>query len=250
MDNWIELISFTLPQDAYLVKGRLESEGIETFLKDELTTQVYNFYSNAIGGVKLLVREPDYQRAYDILVESKYIVSEEKKPNKTLQKLDKFTSGIPVIRKWRLELRLITLITLFLLLVILPFAPLSIPTKSEILIYNHWCVESIVYKGSELQPNTFGIHFITSENINCPEEVEFYKDSSVVFPGINTFSVNNKWILKNDSIFISRDVTSADTAQISGVDSGLFYTGAYKLDLKGKHLKMQSSDITIICRRN
>ena len=92
------------------------------------------------------------------------------------------------------------------------------------------------------------IPFITSENINCPEEVEFYKDSSVVFPGINTFSVNNKWILKNDSIFISRDVSSADTAQISGVESGLFYTGAYKLDLKGKHLKMQSSDITIICR--
>jgi hypothetical protein len=94
MENWIEIISFTLPQDAYLIKGRLESEGIDIILKDELTTQVYNFYSNAIGGVKLLVKEYDFEKAHAILVESKYIKIEELKPNKFLTDFDSFSSQL------------------------------------------------------------------------------------------------------------------------------------------------------------
>jgi hypothetical protein len=94
MENWIEIISFTLPQDAYLIKGRLESEGIDIILKDELTTQVYNFYSNAIGGVKLLVKECDFEKAHAILVESKYIKIEELKPNKFLTDFDRYSQRL------------------------------------------------------------------------------------------------------------------------------------------------------------
>jgi hypothetical protein len=48
-------------------RGKLESEGIQTFLKDEATVQVYNFYSNAVGGVKLQVFAYDAERAIAIL---------------------------------------------------------------------------------------------------------------------------------------------------------------------------------------
>jgi len=61
MNNWKIILTFTYPHEAYLVQGYLESEGINTMIKDELTAQVNNFYSNAIGGVKILVRETDYE---------------------------------------------------------------------------------------------------------------------------------------------------------------------------------------------
>ncbi len=59
--------TFTYPHEAYVIRARLESEGIETFLQDEMTVQVHNFYSNAIGGVKLQVREKDVAQAMKIL---------------------------------------------------------------------------------------------------------------------------------------------------------------------------------------
>ncbi|MDR2815157.1 MAG: DUF2007 domain-containing protein [Proteiniphilum sp.] len=59
--------TFTYPHEAYVIRGKLESEGIRTFLKDEMTVQVYNFYSNAVGGVKLQVFAEDADKALDIL---------------------------------------------------------------------------------------------------------------------------------------------------------------------------------------
>jgi len=65
--NWVTIQTFTYPQEAYIVQGKLESEGIETFLQDEFTTQIFNFYSNAIGGVKLQVPEDCVEEAMKIL---------------------------------------------------------------------------------------------------------------------------------------------------------------------------------------
>ncbi|MFH1051488.1 MAG: DUF2007 domain-containing protein [bacterium] len=79
MENLITIITFTLPQDAYLAKGFLESEGLETYIKDELTAQVNNFYSNAIGGVKLQVNENDYENGIRLLQKGGFINFDDKK---------------------------------------------------------------------------------------------------------------------------------------------------------------------------
>jgi len=73
MSNWREAISLTYPAQAHMVQGYLESEGIETMLKDELTTQVYSMNSFAIGGVKVMVRDEDYESAQKILEKGGYI---------------------------------------------------------------------------------------------------------------------------------------------------------------------------------
>ncbi|MBN2894097.1 MAG: DUF2007 domain-containing protein [Bacteroidales bacterium] len=65
--NWITILTYTYPHEAHLAKSVLEAEGIPVFIKDELTAQVYNFYSTAIGGVKLQVPESDFQSAYELL---------------------------------------------------------------------------------------------------------------------------------------------------------------------------------------
>jgi len=79
MKDWPELIAFNYPHEAHLVKGYLESNGVETILKDELTTQVVNIYSSAIGGVKLLVRESDYGQGIQLLKDGGYIIEEDAK---------------------------------------------------------------------------------------------------------------------------------------------------------------------------
>ena len=76
MEDWPILMSFTYPHEAYLVKGYLASNGIETIIKDELTTQIYSLYSNALGGVKLLAKDSDYKQGIQLLKDGGYLTDE------------------------------------------------------------------------------------------------------------------------------------------------------------------------------
>ena len=67
MSKWVTVLTVGLPQHMWVIRTRLESEGIECFAKDELTVQSDNLYSNAVGGVKLQVQEDDVPRAIEIL---------------------------------------------------------------------------------------------------------------------------------------------------------------------------------------
>lgn len=73
MAEWTKIEEFIYAQDAYLAKALLESEGIEVFLKDEVSSQVFSLFSNIIGGIKLLVPENEAERAFQILKEGGYI---------------------------------------------------------------------------------------------------------------------------------------------------------------------------------
>ena len=57
---------FTYCSEAKIIKGRLESEGIEVFLSDELTIDTDPLVSNAIGGVKLKVFTENVEKANKI----------------------------------------------------------------------------------------------------------------------------------------------------------------------------------------
>lgn len=74
MDNWTIVMTCTFPHEAHMVKGYLDSYGIETDLKDEMTVQVNTAYSNAIGGVKILVKDSDYDQSIQLLKDGGYII--------------------------------------------------------------------------------------------------------------------------------------------------------------------------------
>ncbi len=57
---------FTLPE-ALLAKSILDSAGIQSYLIDENTIRMDWFYSNALGGIKLQVREADATAAAELL---------------------------------------------------------------------------------------------------------------------------------------------------------------------------------------
>lgn len=73
MNSWETILTVTYPHEAHVVKGYLESKGIEVKLKDELTAQVYNFYSNAIGGVKIQVKTSDFGPCLKLLQQGGFI---------------------------------------------------------------------------------------------------------------------------------------------------------------------------------
>ena len=64
--KFYHLASFEYVADVQIVKGKLESEGIPVFLRDENTLNSDPLISNAIGGVKLLVYASDKDTAINI----------------------------------------------------------------------------------------------------------------------------------------------------------------------------------------
>jgi len=55
------------PEDAHLLRMRLEAGGVEAFIQDEHTVSTYWLYSNAIGGVRVEVKDEDLDKAREIL---------------------------------------------------------------------------------------------------------------------------------------------------------------------------------------
>ncbi len=74
-DKIVVFQTFSDPIQAKIVKGLLDSYGIECFLSDENIVTLNPLYSNAVGGVKLNVFEKDTDRISEIM-QSENIPSE------------------------------------------------------------------------------------------------------------------------------------------------------------------------------
>ncbi|WP_445453050.1 DUF2007 domain-containing protein [Flavobacterium sp. 25HG05S-40] len=58
---------FQYSSEAVIYQGKLESQGVEVFLRDLNTIDSNPLYSNAVGGIKLFVKTEDVIRANEIL---------------------------------------------------------------------------------------------------------------------------------------------------------------------------------------
>jgi len=77
-DTFKTIAKFQYSSEAQIIKGKLESEGIDVFLSDNFTIDTDPLVSNAIGGVKLKVLTEDVLKANDILDSiSKYSLDDE-----------------------------------------------------------------------------------------------------------------------------------------------------------------------------
>ena len=74
------IATFTLPEDAYLLRMRLESVGIEAFIQDETFIQMDILYSNAVGGVRVQVADEDVSAVHEFLAEDAGISPEADEP--------------------------------------------------------------------------------------------------------------------------------------------------------------------------
>lgn len=69
MKELVTIKSYRAPHELLVDRSKLESFGIECFTRDEITSQVLNFYSQFKGGIQLQVKKGDYKKALEILAD-------------------------------------------------------------------------------------------------------------------------------------------------------------------------------------
>lgn len=73
--TFVAIQSFTNYIDAHIILGRLQEAGIECWLKNEATTTIIPVWTTALGGIQLMVKKDQFQRADSMLQK----IAEEKK---------------------------------------------------------------------------------------------------------------------------------------------------------------------------
>jgi len=270
MEGWTTILTFTYPHEAYMAKARLESEGIEAVIFDDLVSQINNFYSNAIGGVKLLVRAEQAQAAYKILVDGGYIVETPPRESKFLNSMDAKTASIPLFKYLPVGLRLtvitLTIIAFFVTVGVFAFQP----NDSEKLKKGYWCVDKMIIDGQEY---TFG-NDTSLGMIRCAELMYFGPLNQGNFPGFNKANIHPRWTLENGNLIITKvefpeekpdgkavkDTASFDSffdivqseeeiverpMELLPDSTYLKVIGSYEVDFSGNRLFLKSERVTI-----
>lgn len=67
--TWIVVQSFSFPYEAQIAKTQLEAAGIPARIENEHTINMDWLYSNALGGVRLLVLESNLEEARALLAQ-------------------------------------------------------------------------------------------------------------------------------------------------------------------------------------
>jgi len=232
MSEYVTILSLPYPQQIYIIKARLESEGIECFIKDELTIQTDPFLSNALGGIKLQVKEENVKEALKILDSEGYQRYKEDTTN-PYQKLEGFANKLPFFKNVRFEVRLGILVVLVIIVVYLLAYFLTRPSPYKRLTESNWCVNYITYKDKEYVNHSLGLHLYLRSS--CNENISF-RNEQITLPGFNTYPINAQWEFVNDSVIIDH----ADTFQF-------VYNGRYSIGFDGENLVLKSKTTSINC---
>ena len=117
-EKYILVGRYQYTSEALIYKGKLESEGVDVFIRDNNTVDANPLYSNAIGGVKLFVNREDEKKTYSILSQiSEFSLDE----NNQLMKCPKCgAEEIDMITSVK-DIKSLILFVFSMLLVLLPF---------------------------------------------------------------------------------------------------------------------------------
>jgi DNA-directed RNA polymerase subunit RPC12/RpoP len=109
---------FQYSSEAMIYSGKLESQGIEVFLRDSNTIDSNPLYSNAVGGVKLFVKTENYEKANAILSEiSNYSFEDNNELIKCSKCGEEQINMVTSIKNWRSLLSF----AFSLLVILIPF---------------------------------------------------------------------------------------------------------------------------------
>ena len=74
------IATFAKPEEAHLLRMRLEAVGIEAFVQDEYMVQTDILFSDAIGGVRVQVADENVEEALKLMSEDTGVPQEEVEP--------------------------------------------------------------------------------------------------------------------------------------------------------------------------
>lgn len=114
----VTIATFSFAPEMGLVRSKLEAEGIECFVKDELVSQTY--IHNAVGGMKLQVREQDSKRAAQIVKEMG-VFQEPALSSSRLNAFDRVSRRLPLLGSLNLAVRFFAFLILIAVVLVLVY---------------------------------------------------------------------------------------------------------------------------------
>ena len=120
MDKIVEIARFAYRNSFNMAFTMFGPEGIECYLRNELSSQIMAGYVD-VGGARVEILESDVPRAMKIMEEGGYDLPREDEQAEPVEQVAGFARHIPFLRKYPLEKQIMILfviIAVFLALVI------------------------------------------------------------------------------------------------------------------------------------
>lgn len=236
MALYTTIAEFALRNELSVVRARLESEGIQCWTLDELTTK----FLGGVGGIKLQTLSEDAPRGRALLIEWGYVQEDTEEIATWWIKLDIWTKKIPFFGRINLFIaRILVLVAIVAsALVVLLWWVLS-PSLKEQLTGDTWCVDQVVHNGRPLVANsTIGPDgpYVVVIIDGCSETLRFWPTGVVNVPGFDTPARSGSWTLDGSQI----------TFQGLKDERGIF-SGTFDVQLERGHLALRSSSTVIRC---
>ncbi len=231
---------FTYPTEVIVPRITLETAGIECITKDEETITTNPLLSNAVGGIKLQVRERDFQKAVAILKEAGVEIFQVSDTESIwVMRLEKLTSRIPILGKYSLEKRMMLILGVFVIAVSVYLYIKSRPDYYNSLVGQILCVKQISLhnKTNWARPsNTIEVDggYIVLLS-SCEETMMLHKNGRYNMLNIYRDSIAGYWKLDGDQLELFR----TDTL-------GEILDRVYEIGLDHERCDLKSTDTKII----
>ena len=118
MDKMVEIARFQYPAEAQTLIALLKSEGIECYLRNEYTSQLYASYVD-VGGARVEILESDVPEALEIMKAGGYDIPEEDEEAEQIQVVAGCARHIPFLRNYTLEKQIVILFVIIAVLLVL-----------------------------------------------------------------------------------------------------------------------------------
>ena len=202
--NYIRLIEIMHSQELAMVKLALSETGIRYRTFFENTLSIADVYALGNSGVIIEVLEEDYIRAKEVLfeigIELDYDAQEDR--FEIVNKIENITASIPIVGRLVLGYRVLLVMVIPVIIIGLIFILNSLRIVKSDLAGNIWCVEEIVHKGVQLQPNTTSGAVVLGLNEKCIEDIYFRKSGMISLPGFDSYGVRGNWGFKTKAIIV------------------------------------------------
>jgi len=123
-DKMVEIARFTYPAEAQTLVALLKSEGIDCYIRNEISSQIMAGYVD-IGGARVELLESEVPRALEIMKDNGYKIPDEDEQPEQIKAVAGWAKQIPFLRKFPLEKQI-----LFLFIIIAVFIALLIYANS------------------------------------------------------------------------------------------------------------------------
>ncbi len=100
MDKMVEIARFQYPAEAQTLVALLKSEGIDCYIRNEITAQVLSHID--VGGARVEILESEVPHALEVMKAGGYEIPDENEEAEEIKVMSGWTRHIPFIRKYSL----------------------------------------------------------------------------------------------------------------------------------------------------